>query len=133
MKKNIITPEFLTERAEGVRSDLISQYGFDPSAGAEAMPANAPRSAIALFGKWVSLNELVSEFGGTVGNIDDERRDWLPTSVAAAYLGRKPSTLYQWSNARGRETAPIKPGSIRGRLMWSTAAVRELIRGRRAP
>jgi hypothetical protein len=48
----------------------------------------------------------------------------LPTSQAAAHLGRKPQTLRAWA-ATGK--GPIQPRKINGRLAWFTADLRRLL------
>jgi hypothetical protein len=48
----------------------------------------------------------------------------LPTSKAAAHLGRKPQTLRAWA-ATGK--GPIQPRKINGRLAWFTEDLRRLL------
>ena len=58
--------------------------------------------------------------------LDIEPRANLPTDEAAAHLNREPQTLRIWAC---RETGPIRPVRIGGRLAWPVAAIRRLVQG----
>ena len=53
-----------------------------------------------------------------------EARSVLPTSAAAAHLGRRPQTLRLWAS---EESGPLRPIRVHGRLMWPVAEVRRLL------
>lgn len=48
----------------------------------------------------------------------------VPTQQAAHYLTLKPQTLRIWAC---KESGPIRPRRINGRLHWSVAELRELL------
>lgn len=48
----------------------------------------------------------------------------VPTDAAAYYVNRKPQTLREWAC---RETGPIRPRRINGRLAWPVAEIRALV------
>jgi len=50
----------------------------------------------------------------------------VPTAAAAFYLGRTPQTLREWAC---RQTGPLSPLRINGRLAWPTAKLRQILRG----
>lgn len=55
--------------------------------------------------------------------LDRETRVGVETDCAAFHLNREPQTLRVWAC---RETGPLRPLRINGRLMWPTARLREL-------
>lgn len=54
----------------------------------------------------------------------DETRDTVDTSAAAYYLNRSPQTLRFWAS---RETGPLRPRRVNGRLAWPIAEIRTLL------
>ena len=60
--------------------------------------------------EFTSLNEVV--------------RPYLTTAEAAFYMNRKQQTLRIWAS---RESGPVQPVRIHGRLAWSTRDVRTLL------
>ena len=50
----------------------------------------------------------------------------VDTGAAAFYLGRQPQTLREWAC---RQSGPVAPLRINGRLAWPTAKLREILRG----
>jgi hypothetical protein len=59
-------------------------------------------------------------------SLADEKRETVNTDTAAAHLDRKPQTLRTWAC---KENGPIRPIRINGRLAWSVADLRQLIKG----
>lgn len=61
-----------------------------------------------------------------MGNIplSQETRATLPTNEAAFHLNRAEQTLRIWAS---RQTGPVQPIRIRGRLAWPTADLRRLL------
>ena len=57
-------------------------------------------------------------------SLDQEQRAAVPTDVAAFHLNRKRQTLLIWSC---KETGPIRPINVGGRLMWRTDDLRKLV------
>lgn len=58
------------------------------------------------------------------GSIRQEKRDTVPTDVAAYYVNRKAKTLRdRWALGYG----PIQPIRIQGRLHWRTADLKRLL------
>jgi len=53
-----------------------------------------------------------------------ETRSTLPTSEAAFHLSRSPQTLRIWAC---RESGPIRPLRINGRLAWRVADLKQLL------
>jgi len=60
-------------------------------------------------------------------NLKDITRPTVGTEQAAYYLNRKATTLRNW--AYKKETAPILPIMMNGRMAWSVEKIRELIGG----
>ena len=58
--------------------------------------------------------------------IDAETRTSLPTGEAAYHLNRKQQTLRIWAC---RESGPIRPIRVNGRLAWPVAEIRKLLGG----
>ena len=56
--------------------------------------------------------------------IDLETRPAVETAQAAYYLGRRPQTLRKWAC---RETGPLRPVRVHGRLMWPMRDIRRLL------
>jgi hypothetical protein len=54
-----------------------------------------------------------------------ERRTHVETACAAYHLNRKPQTMRVWAST---EKGPIRPIRINGRLAWSVADLRRLLR-----
>lgn len=61
--------------------------------------------------------------GASFPPLDREARAGVDTDCAAFHLNREPQTLRVWAC---KETGPIRPRRINGRLMWSTAELRKL-------
>ena len=55
-----------------------------------------------------------------------ETRSHVPTAQAAYYLTRRNQTLRKWSM---RQTGPIKPTRLHGRLLWPVSEIRRLLEG----
>jgi len=58
-------------------------------------------------------------------DLANEMRSALPTNEAAAHLGRKPQTLRIWAS---KETGPLRPIRVNGRLAWPVADLKRLLR-----
>lgn len=58
--------------------------------------------------------------------LDEESRTHVETDAAAWYLLRKPQTLRIWAC---KETGPIRPVRVNGRLAWPMADIRRIMRG----
>ncbi len=56
--------------------------------------------------------------------LEHEARPTVDTAAAAYYLHRCPQTLRIWAS---RESGPLRPLRICGRLAWSTAEIRRLL------
>ena len=56
--------------------------------------------------------------------IELETRPVVETAQAAAYLGRRPQTLRKWAC---RESGPLRPVRVHGRLMWPMRDIRRLL------
>jgi hypothetical protein len=56
--------------------------------------------------------------------LGSETRAALPTSEAAAHLGRQPQTLRGWAC---REDGPIRPVRVNGRLAWRVEDIKRLL------
>lgn len=57
--------------------------------------------------------------------LDQETRAAVPTDCAAHHLSRQPQTLRKWALVGG--VGNLRPFRINGRLMWPTAAIREVL------
>ena len=55
--------------------------------------------------------------------LDRETRAGVETACAAFHLLRQPQTLRIWAS---RDSGPIRPFRVNGRLMWPTAELRKL-------
>lgn len=55
-----------------------------------------------------------------------ETRPAIPTDAAAYHLNRKSQTLRTWAC---KETGPIRPIRINGRLAWLVSEIRALLSG----
>lgn len=56
--------------------------------------------------------------------LDQEQRTAVTTAEAAYHLNRKSQTLLIWAC---KETGPIRPFKVGGRLMWNTDDLRNLL------
>lgn len=56
--------------------------------------------------------------------LERETRSALPTSEAAAHLGREPQTLRLWAC---NDDGPLRPLRINGRLSWPVPVLRKLL------
>lgn len=56
--------------------------------------------------------------------LDQEARVTLPTNEAALHLNRAQQTLRIWAM---RETGPIRPKRINGRLAWPVAEIKRVL------
>ena len=56
--------------------------------------------------------------------LERETRSAVPTSEAAAHLGRAPQTLRLWACS---EDGPLRPLRINGRLAWPVAELRRVL------
>jgi hypothetical protein len=61
---------------------------------------------------------------GTFTPLERETRAAVNTETAAFHLGREPQTLRAWAC---KETGPISPRRVNGRLHWPTAEIRRLL------
>lgn len=59
-----------------------------------------------------------------IRSLDTETRTALPTKEAAAHLNRSQQTLRIWAL---KESAPIKPLRVSGRLAWKVSDIRKLL------
>lgn len=59
-------------------------------------------------------------------SLDEETRTAVPTDCAAFHLNRSPQTLRLWACF---ESGPIRPVRVNGRLAWSVAEIRRVLRG----
>jgi len=57
-------------------------------------------------------------------SIDRLTRPTVSTREAAFYLNRRPQTLYIWAC---RESGPLRPKRIQGRLAWPVADIKKLL------
>jgi hypothetical protein len=58
--------------------------------------------------------------------LEQVTRPTVPTDQAAYYLNRQPQTLRAWACL---ENGALRPVRISGRLAWSVASIRALIKG----
>lgn len=56
--------------------------------------------------------------------LEREMRSAIPTIEAARHLSRQPQTLRAWAS---RETGPLRPIRVNGRLAWPVAEIRRLL------
>lgn len=56
--------------------------------------------------------------------LEQETRSTLPTAEAAYHLSRAKQTLLVWAC---KESGPIRPIRVNGRLAWPVAAIRQLL------
>ena len=59
-------------------------------------------------------------------SLELEQRSALPTAEAAAHLNRAPQTLRIWAM---RESGPIQPVRVNGRLAWSVNDIKRVLLG----
>lgn len=59
-------------------------------------------------------------------SLDQETRIALPTREAAHHLNRKMQTLHIWAC---KESGPIRPTRINGRLAWLVADIKRVLSG----
>ena len=59
--------------------------------------------------------------------LEQETRSALPTAEAAFHLNRAQQTLRAWAC---RESGPIRPVRINGRLAWPVASIRAALEGK---
>lgn len=57
--------------------------------------------------------------------LEKEIRSHIPTDAAAYYLNRRPQTLRSWAC---HERGPIRPIRINGRLAWSVAEIKIILK-----
>ena len=55
-----------------------------------------------------------------------ESRAAIPTAEAARHLGRAKQTMWLWAC---KESGPIRPVRVAGRLLWPVADLRSLLGG----
>ena len=60
--------------------------------------------------------------------LDQETREVVPTDCAAFHINRRPQTLRAWAC---RDSGPIRPVRIHGRLAWSVHKLRLLVGARK--
>lgn len=58
--------------------------------------------------------------------LDQETRSTIPTREAAYHLNRQMQTLHIWAC---RESGPIRPVRVGGRLAWPVAEIKRLLNG----
>lgn len=56
--------------------------------------------------------------------LENVNRPSVPTEQAAFYLLRRPQTLRFWAC---KETGPLRPVRVNGRLAWPVADIRKLL------
>ena len=56
--------------------------------------------------------------------LEQETRSAIPTRDAAFHVSRATQTLRTWATS---EDSPLRPIRVKGRLLWPTAAIRELL------
>lgn len=69
--------------------------------------------------------EVGSGIRQNFGPLTLEVRSHVDTACAAYHLGRRPQTLRVWASA---ETGPLRPIRVNGRLAWSVAEIRRVLR-----
>ena len=72
------------------------------------------------------INKLPNLWGEEFQPLQKVTRPTFPTAQAAYYLNRKPQTLRSWASL---ENGPIRPIRVNGRLAWSVAEIRVLLKG----
>lgn len=60
----------------------------------------------------------------SIVSLEQESRTTLPTREAAHHLNREIQTLHIWAC---KETGPIRPRRINGRLAWPVAEIKKLL------
>jgi len=58
--------------------------------------------------------------------LENETRSHVETDAAAWYLLREPQTLRVWAC---KESGPLRPVRINGRLAWPVAEIRRIVAG----
>ena len=58
--------------------------------------------------------------------LDQETRSTIPTREAAYHLNRQMQTLHIWAC---KESGPIRPVRVGGRLAWPVAEIRRVLSG----
>lgn len=76
-----------------------------------------------MFNEPEGSNMVPSTFPALVP-LSHETRAALPTSEAAGHLNRSQQTLRLWAC---KETGPIRPVRVHGRLAWPVAEIRRLL------
>jgi hypothetical protein len=66
--------------------------------------------------------------GAGLSALETEVRTVLPTVEAARHLMRQEQTLRIWAS---RESGPLRPIRVGGRLGWKTAEILALLRGQK--
>ena len=56
--------------------------------------------------------------------LEQESRTAIPTAEAARHLGRAKQTMWLWAC---KESGPIRPVRVAGRLLWPVADLRNLL------
>lgn len=85
-----------------------------------------PAEVLSLVADSAPAAEPIKESGSApYPNIENETRTHVDTHCAAFWLNRKEQTLRTWAST---EKGPIRPVRINGRLAWSVAAIRELLK-----
>ncbi len=59
-----------------------------------------------------------------ISPLDLETRSHVSTAEAAAYLHRRPATLYFWTNRQAGAVLPVK---VHGRLLWPVASIKRVM------
>lgn len=66
----------------------------------------------------------MSRLGQTPPALETVTVPTVDTETAAHYLDRKPGTLRLWAC---KDTGPIKPKNVNGRLAWPVSKIREVL------
>jgi len=69
---------------------------------------------------------MTANTNGDFTALDDESRTHVETDAAAWYLLRRPQTLRIWAC---KETGPIRPVRVNGRLAWPVDQIRRIMQG----
>jgi hypothetical protein len=73
------------------------------------------------------IGENMATFNHPSLPLEQETRSALPTAEAAFHLNRAQQTLRAWAC---RESGPIRPVRINGRLAWPVASIRAVLEGK---
>lgn len=111
---------------------IAAEHGFTEATTIDEVPETDRAVA---FGRYRETLDIIGRIKSTASGRDgagleprpmpDDVAEYVATSEAAEYLGRKEATLMQWSTRGNGPFAPYKSPS--GRLMWSTKDIRAYV------